>query len=282
MAIQISGTTVVNNSRQLQNIGSLDSTTLATFNAAGIGASPSLTPTLSGGSSVPMFSGSGYTLTVSTYSSYTDPIFFYVIDDGSSNTAQGSWGAASIQIAASELPSGNFNIRVIALDVGKAASAQTSKSVSASTVTARYWRMGITAGGAGSEGVGEWRLFSGASQTGTDWTPTSITATAYYNSTYLPAKARDGNVNTMWWPLGSTGRHYLTYDLGQARTVASTSIISYGQPSIPNTYSAGASGTDASIESSTNNSTWTMQVNDLNAQDTYDADPGLFTGIYRG
>lgn len=33
MAIQISGTTVVNNSRQLQNIASLDSTTAATISA---------------------------------------------------------------------------------------------------------------------------------------------------------------------------------------------------------------------------------------------------------
>lgn len=37
MAIQISGTTVVNNSRQLQNIASLDSTTTSTISAAGIG-----------------------------------------------------------------------------------------------------------------------------------------------------------------------------------------------------------------------------------------------------
>ena len=34
MAIQISGTTVVNNSRQLQNIASLDSTTAAVIGAA--------------------------------------------------------------------------------------------------------------------------------------------------------------------------------------------------------------------------------------------------------
>jgi hypothetical protein len=37
MAIQISGTTVVNNSRQLQNIASLDSTTISTISSAGIG-----------------------------------------------------------------------------------------------------------------------------------------------------------------------------------------------------------------------------------------------------
>lgn len=37
MAIQISGTTVVNNSRELQNIASIDNTTLTTLNAAGIG-----------------------------------------------------------------------------------------------------------------------------------------------------------------------------------------------------------------------------------------------------
>ena len=38
MAIQISGTTVINNSRQLQNIASLDSTTAAAITAAGVGA----------------------------------------------------------------------------------------------------------------------------------------------------------------------------------------------------------------------------------------------------
>jgi len=36
MAINISGTTVINNSRQLQNIASLDSTTISTISSAGI------------------------------------------------------------------------------------------------------------------------------------------------------------------------------------------------------------------------------------------------------
>lgn len=40
MAIQISGTTVINNSRQLQNIASLDSTTTSTISSA---SSPSTT-----------------------------------------------------------------------------------------------------------------------------------------------------------------------------------------------------------------------------------------------
>ena len=43
MAIQISGTTVVNNSRQLQNIASLDSTTTATI-AAAVGGSYEIIP----------------------------------------------------------------------------------------------------------------------------------------------------------------------------------------------------------------------------------------------
>ena len=37
MAIQISGTTVINNSRQLKNIASVDSTTAASITAAGVG-----------------------------------------------------------------------------------------------------------------------------------------------------------------------------------------------------------------------------------------------------
>jgi len=37
MAIQVGGTTVINNSRQLQNVASVDATTVATLNAAGIG-----------------------------------------------------------------------------------------------------------------------------------------------------------------------------------------------------------------------------------------------------
>ena len=40
MAIQISGTTVVNNSRQLQNIASVDTTTKNAIEAAGVGGSP--------------------------------------------------------------------------------------------------------------------------------------------------------------------------------------------------------------------------------------------------
>ena len=45
--------------------------------------------------------------------------------------------------------------------------------------------MGVTAGGSGNEGVGEWHLFSGAGQTGNDWVPTSITATHNYNACLL-------------------------------------------------------------------------------------------------
>ena len=145
--------------------------------------------------------------------------------------------------------------------------------------------MGVTAGGSGNEGVGEWHLFSAAGQTGNDWVPTSITATHNYNATYGPAKGRDGSVNSMWWTIGATSgsRQYLIFDLGQARTVVSTYITSFGAAATPNQYATGASGTDGSIESSTNNSTWTMQVNDLNAQDTYDADPGAYVGsIFRG
>ena len=41
MAIQVNGTTVINNSRQLTNIASVDSTTVAALGAAGIGGSPS-------------------------------------------------------------------------------------------------------------------------------------------------------------------------------------------------------------------------------------------------
>ncbi len=37
MAIQVGGTTVIDNSRQLQNVASVDATTVATLNAAGIG-----------------------------------------------------------------------------------------------------------------------------------------------------------------------------------------------------------------------------------------------------
>ncbi|MDB4830781.1 hypothetical protein OAH41_06530 [Paracoccaceae bacterium] len=47
MAIQISGTTVINNSRQLQNIASLDSTTISTISAA------------AGGSPIPDWGGDG-------------------------------------------------------------------------------------------------------------------------------------------------------------------------------------------------------------------------------
>tara|TARA_R110000737_G_scaffold4874_1_gene15810 strand:- start:1617 stop:2411 length:795 start_codon:yes stop_codon:yes gene_type:complete len=45
MAIQVSGTSVINNSRQLQNIASLDATTAATVAAAAGGGFPSFVPT---------------------------------------------------------------------------------------------------------------------------------------------------------------------------------------------------------------------------------------------
>lgn len=62
MAIQISGTTVINNSRRLQNIGSLDATTAAVIAAAGGGvdySSPTYASRTSGTNNVMFTAGSG-------------------------------------------------------------------------------------------------------------------------------------------------------------------------------------------------------------------------------
>jgi type 1 fimbria pilin len=57
MAIQVGGTTVINNSRQLQNIASVDATTVAAFGAAGVGGGAT------GGGSDEIFFENGQTVT---------------------------------------------------------------------------------------------------------------------------------------------------------------------------------------------------------------------------
>ena len=62
MALQISGTTVINNSRNLQNITSVDATTAASIAAAGVGGAMSLINTYT----IPSGGTNSYTYTFPT------------------------------------------------------------------------------------------------------------------------------------------------------------------------------------------------------------------------
>lgn len=68
MAIKISGTTVINDSRQLQNVASVDTTTVDTLKAAGLGGGGG-----SGLFNTAISSATGYAITTSMATAYTAP-----------------------------------------------------------------------------------------------------------------------------------------------------------------------------------------------------------------
>ena len=99
MAIQVSGTSVINDSRQLQNIASVDSTTAASMTAAGVGGGA---PTAPAWASPTENITSNATWTKSGKGIADDDwVWFYLIGGGGSSTsagggAGGSGGGATI------------------------------------------------------------------------------------------------------------------------------------------------------------------------------------------
>lgn len=267
MAIKVSGTTVINDSRGLTSIASIDATTAASIQAGGVGASAT-TPTLSGNSALTLFDNT-YTLTVSNYSSYTVPLFFYsIVDNGGTITATGNFTTSSVDIStASFSGTAPWTIKVIAGDVSTGFSASATKSVSDVTaVSARYWRIGLTA----DEGIGEWHLFSGRNATGTDHSPSSFLGNyAGYNTTYSRDKAHDDIGSTMWWTLSgssSQGGNTLIYDFGTAKSVKSMTFVNFSQ-----SYALGTHTTaGCTVASSTDNVTYTDRLTGIvTNDDTY-------------
>jgi hypothetical protein len=267
MAIKVSGTTVINDSQGLTSIASIDSTTAAAIQAAGVGGGAT-TPTLSGNSALTLFDNT-YTLTVSNYSSYTVPLFFYTItDNGGTLTATGNFTTSSTDISTEDFTgTAPWTIEVMAGDVSRGFSAAATKSVSDVTaVSARYWRIGLTA----DEGIGEWHLFSGRNATGTDHSPSSFLGNyAGYNTTYSRDKAHDDIGSTMWWTLSgssSQGGNTLIYDFGTAKSVKSMTFVNFS-PS----YALGTHTTaGCTVASSTDNVTYTDRLTGIvTNDDTY-------------
>ena len=115
MAIQISGTTVVNNSRQLQNIASLDSTTAATIGAAAGGEAymhPVHAPNASGygnqntvytaGSNGATFITDLYSSSYSAQANYSSTTWFHTKTFARFNSSQAlfGWSIASLPAGA--------------------------------------------------------------------------------------------------------------------------------------------------------------------------------------
>ena len=263
MAIKISGTTVINDSRGLTNIASIDATTTSAIQAGGVGAIAT-TPTLSGNSALTVFVNT-YTLTVSNYSSYTVPLFFYTVtDNGGTLTATGNFTTSSIDISTGDFTgTAPWTIEVMAGDVSKGFSASASKSVSdATAVSARYWEIGLTP----NEGIGEWHLFSGRNATGTDHSPSSFLGSYAGYSNYVRANAHDDLSNTMWWTLsGSSGQgsNTLIYDFGTAVSVKSMSFVNYSTSYALGRYTTAG----CTVRSSDNNSTWTTRLTGIVTND---------------
>jgi hypothetical protein len=192
----------------------------------------SITPTLTGDSSWTI--GFNYELTISNYASYSNAVFFWqmlnnagiIVDSGSLS------GDDLITIPKGIFDNSPHTINVYAMEPGKLTSSKATKSLgNAAYPSVRYIRLdniiGETPTGSNG-GVGEFRVYSGAGQSGTDLAPTSITASYQYSATYAPSRARDGNVNTMWWTLGSSAPQWLQYDFGSSVSIGSFRINPYG------------------------------------------------------
>lgn len=258
MAIKINNTTVINDSRGLTYITSIDSTTAASIQAGGVGAAAT-TPTLSGSSSLPTFLNT-YTLTVSNFSSYTVPLFFYsVVDNGGTAVGTGNFTTSSVDIPLSHFSgTAPWTVKVLAGDVSKLFSTAATKSVSdVAGITARYWRIGVTP----NEGVAEWRLYTGRNQTGTDVNVSSFLGSYAGYSGYPRSSAHDGSQSSMWWSLSGTsgqGSNTLIFDLGSAQTIKSMAFANFGGgPS----YALGEFTTaGCTVASSTDNVTYTNRL----------------------
>lgn len=265
MAIQVGGTQVISNSQGLTNIASIDSTTAASIQAAGVGTAAT-TPTLSGDSALTTFSNT-YTLTVSNFSSYTVPLFFYSItNNGGTLTGTGQFTASSVSIDLTEFSgTGPFSIKVIAGDSGKAFSAAATKSVSdVAGISAQYWEIGVTP----NEGIAEWNLYSGRNATGTSFSVTSYLGNYEYSITYGRSKAHDGDGSTMWWSIGGSsgqGSNTLIFNLGSQQTVKSMTFANFSDGA---TYQMGTATTaGCTVRSSTNASTWTNRITGVKTND---------------
>ena len=99
MAIQVNGTQVIGNSRELTNIASVDATTLATLNAAGVGAGD-LPPAPNWGSPTATVSSSGSWSKPGSIAN-TDWVVFYLVGGGGGvgEYYSGGGGASAVIIA---------------------------------------------------------------------------------------------------------------------------------------------------------------------------------------
>lgn len=265
--LEIGGTDVISSGRNLQNILGIDATTANSIIAAGVGgADAATTPTLTGNSSLTLF-GNSYTLTVSNYSSYTSPIFFYSIKNSSSTViSNGSFTSSSIAIPTSQFDgNAGYTIEVIAADVQKAFSVKTTKTVGDASVSARYWKFFATSNGSAHEAISNIRLYSGPAQTGTSHVPTAYLGNYQYSGTYQRNKVSDTSYTSMWWSLAANATVHLILDLGSNKTVRSMEVASPENDS----YALGRVQ-DSSVQSSTNNSTYTTRVTGI---DHYNTDP---------
>lgn len=197
---------------------------------AGLVSSTTSTPTLTGDGY--NLYDNDYTLTISNSGSYTNPVFFYEVFNSSSLPVDsGIASTSTIIIPKAAFNGGTHTIKVWALEQDKKISSAATKSLGVMQFPAfRYYRIDNVIGIIGTDtngGVGEWRVFSGSNQTGTDLAPSAITSSYYYSATYIHTRARDGNNSTMWWTLGSSLPQWIQYDMGSSVVVKSHRLISY-------------------------------------------------------
>jgi len=160
MAIQVSGTSVINNSRQLQNIASVDSTTAASITAAGVGGGPELYVVPTWGSAQATYT-SNTTWSKPGSVSDNDWVTFYLVGGGGSgynwgaNFSQGGHGAAAyiVCILGSEITSGV----TITVGAGGAGASQGSQGNAGTSTTISMGGNSFTAigglAGSGSQGA---------------------------------------------------------------------------------------------------------------------------------
>ena len=205
MAIQVNGTTVIDNSRNLTNIASVDAATVAALGAAGVGGSNWyqsnwLTKSVSA-SSLKRIEASGNTVVVAN--DYNG--VFYSTNNGATFTAGTSGWAIGSENAKDVAINGSTVVAV-----GSYSTIKRSTNYGASwgsKITATTWLNCVANNGSTFIAGGENGVYNKSTNDGVSWTSHDWDGSGSYNNIY--DIATDGNGK--WVMVGGSG--YIAYSL---------------------------------------------------------------------
>jgi hypothetical protein len=213
------------------------------FTTQGGGGTATTSPTLSTMSDI---YGSGQTVTITNYASYTQPtvnasVFIGATEIVSNANITDSNGVLTWTDTNASTSTRTLKVRV--QEFGDfVQSAEVTGTYDKLTATFRYFKcVGVDSSGNASSlhmGIRDWRYTSSGTDYPSDMTadnaPSPFVASAGHTfSSYSPYKAFDSSTSTWWWSLTtSTANNYLIIDMGASYTMTSGTIRFYSGSSI--------------------------------------------------